>query len=97
MATTRRSGGAIAALAVLLAAPAAAQSSDPAWLDALNDQLLAEKECEVVYYIRMEEREIGGQTTYEARVQCSDGRQFDAWRMTPEPDFELRRCEVELC
>lgn len=74
-----------------------AQTSDPAWLDTLNFEMEREQECEVAYYIRIKEEILGTKKTYEARVQCVDGRQFDASRVGEVEDFEIKACEVETC
>lgn len=74
-----------------------AQTSDPAWLDTLNFEMEREQECEVAYYIRIKEGMLGTKKTYEARVQCVDGRQFDASRVGEVEDFEIKACEVETC
>lgn len=74
-----------------------AQTSDPAWLDTLNFEMEREQECEVAYYIRIKEGMLGTKKTYEARVQCVDGRQFDASRVGEMDDFEIKACEVETC
>jgi len=74
-----------------------AQTSDPAWLDTLNFEMEREQECEVAYYIRIKEGMLGTKKTYEARVQCVDGRQFDAARVGEVDDFEIKACEVETC
>ena len=76
---------------------AVAQSSDPAWLDELKDQLQFEKQCKVVYLMNMREGELGGQHTYEARVQCEDGRMFDASRTGPSGVFEFKACDTQVC
>ena len=96
---TRKIGSLLFA-AALAAAPlqaTLAQSSDPAWLDELNLQLLIEKDCEVLYYMQMKEGEIGAVRSQEARVQCSDGRQFDAERIEPAQDFHIKLCDIQLC
>ena len=74
-----------------------AQSSDPAWLDELKDQLQFDKQCTVVYLMNMREGELGGQPTYEARVQCEDGRMFDASRTGKTGVFEFKACETQVC
>ncbi|MGB7285820.1 MAG: hypothetical protein WBC71_02710 [Salaquimonas sp.] len=76
---------------------ATAQTSDPEWLNALNFQMERDEQCEVAYYIRIDEGELGADKTFEARLQCVDGRQFDATRIGEFDDFEIRRCEVETC
>ena len=76
---------------------AAAQSENPAWIETLNFEMEKNHECEVAYYLRIKEGELGGKTTYEARLQCVDGRQFDASRIGEEGEFTAKLCEVQTC
>jgi len=87
------------ALVLILASPlsSAAQTSDPAWLDTLNFQMERDKSCEVAYYIRIKESLLGTDKTYEARLQCVDGRQFDANRVGELDDFTIKECEIQAC
>lgn len=80
-----------------LSAPASAQSTDPAWLDRLSNQLALEHGCAVEYYLNIREDELAGRKTFEARAQCRDGRQFDAARTEPQPDFSISECGVQVC
>ncbi|MEM6461200.1 MAG: hypothetical protein AAF724_04720 [Pseudomonadota bacterium] len=82
---------------MLSAGGAFAQSSDPAWLDELGMQLRSEKECEPNIYINMREGQLGALTYYEARVQCVDGRMFDASRTETEKEFKIQACEIVVC
>jgi hypothetical protein len=86
-----------ALLLALSPLPVLAQSSDPAWLDTLNFQMEHDKDCEVSYYIRIKEGVLGTQMTYEARLQCKDGRQFDATRVGDDEDFTIKECEIQVC
>jgi len=81
----------------LSAAIAMAQSSDPAWLDDLSMQLRSELQCEPNLYVNMREGKLGTNTVYEARVQCIDGRMFDATRTEPDRTFTIRACGVAVC
>ena len=74
-----------------------AQSKDPAWLDDLKMQLQSEQECEVSYFLNMQEGRIGTNNFYEARVQCVDGRMFDASRTEPEQKFTIKACGTAVC
>lgn len=89
----------IAATVMLISMPAlaAAQSSDPAWLDVLQEQIAFDKNCEIAYLLNMREGVLGGQQTFEARVQCVDGRMFDASRIGTTAHFEFRACEIQAC
>jgi hypothetical protein len=92
----QRTLGAVTAL-LLAAAPALAQSTDPAWLDDLSDQLAIEEDCAVEFYINIAEGKLGGRNTYEARAQCRDGRQFDASRIENDDKFTIAPCGVQVC
>ncbi|GIL01628.1 MAG: hypothetical protein BroJett030_15270 [Alphaproteobacteria bacterium] len=83
----------------LLLAPQASfgQSSDPAWLDDLKEQIAFDKQCEIAYLLNVREGVLGGQPTYEARVQCADGRMFDASRVGSTGYFEFKACEIQAC
>lgn len=81
----------------LSASGAMAQSTDPAWLDDLGMQLRSELECEPNIYINMREGVLGTNKVFEARVQCLDGRMFDASRVEPDESFTIRACEVAVC
>ncbi len=86
------------ALGLLLApVTALAQSSDPAWLDDLADQLAREKQCEASVWINIREGELAGRKTFEARVRCTDGRYFDGARTEPENEFTIAACEIQSC
>ena len=85
------------ALSLGLSAPAFGQSSDPAWLDELSSQAESREQCKVVYFMRFQEGELGGKKTYEARLQCEDGRQFDAQRIGDTEPFTFKACEIQVC
>lgn len=87
----------VAAALVLSASPVLAQSADPAWLDRLSNQLAIEHGCAVEYYININEDELAGRKTFEARAQCRDGRQFDAALTEPETVFTISECGVTVC
>lgn len=93
----RINGPAVLLCCAVFAAPAMAQSSDPAWLDDLSMQLRSEKECEPNMYINMNEGVLGANNYYEARVQCMDGRMFDASKTEPEKEFTIKACEIVMC
>lgn len=85
------------AASAAMTAPLSAQSSDPAWLEDLKQQLEQDQECEVSYFINMREGQIGTNTYFEARVQCLDGRMFDANRTEPESQFTIKACGAAVC
>lgn len=74
-----------------------AQSTDPAWLEAISRQLAAENQCQVDYFINIKEGKLGGLNTYDARAQCRDGRQFDASKTEPDEKFVIRPCGTVVC
>lgn len=82
---------------VFLASSANAQSSDPAWLEDLNFQIAIDKQCEVVYLVKMQESLLGAEPTFEARVQCEDGRMFDASRIGETAPFTFAECGIQVC
>jgi len=84
-------------LASAVSSPVFAQSSDPAWLDRLSNQLAIEQGCAVEYYVNISEGELAGRKTFEARAQCRDGRQFDASLTEPETEFTVSECGVQVC
>ena len=89
----------VAIAAGLLIAPitAIAQTDNPAWLEQLEEQLAFEEECEVGFYILVNEEKLGGRTTQIARAQCVDGRQFDASRSEPDAKFTISECGTRVC
>jgi len=87
----------IAFFALVAVMPAFAQSSDPSWLEDLNFQIEGQKQCKVAYLIQVREGELGGKKTYEARVQCEDGRMFDAVRVGEFESFKFKACEQQVC
>ncbi len=91
-------GAAIIVATALSVPPALAQSTDPAWLDDVTEQLARDEQCAVEFFVNIREDELAGRRTYEARAQCADGRQFDAARTEPEDEFMLSECEqVRVC
>lgn len=85
------------ALLCMFAIPAFAQSTDPTWLQELEWQLLSEKQCEPEFYVSAREGKLAGRVYYEARVQCRDGRRFDASRLNPELYFTITPCGTTIC
>jgi hypothetical protein len=76
---------------------AAAQSNNPAWLDQLKTEIAEAKSCDVTLFINIRESELAGRRLYEARVQCADGRMFDASRQEPDEHFAFQACDVQVC
>lgn len=83
---------------IIMQTPLLAQSNDLAWLETLTDQLAIIEGCDVGYFIHVKESELAGRIFYEARAQCSDGRQFDASRTGETGSFKISKCEaVSVC
>lgn len=97
MSNPSKISGIVAVLALVFAAPAGAQTSDPAWLDQLEAQIATDEQCEVGFYIFVNQNELGGLKVQEARVQCVDGRQFDASRSEPATTFTIKECGTRVC
>jgi hypothetical protein len=87
---------AAAALAISIL-QAAAQSNNPAWLDQLKTEIAKAKACDVTLFINIRESELAGRRLYEARVQCADGRMFDASRQEPDEHFSFEACGTQVC
>lgn len=87
----------LAIFLVLAASPVFAQSNDPAWLDDLQVQMQTDQGCTVDLFINIDEGVLGSGRYYQARVQCRDGRLFDASRTEPESAFTIRKCQIEVC
>jgi len=87
----------LAAALLVCSSVAFGQSGNPAWLDDLGFEMERLEDCEVAYYLRIEEGELAGKPTYEARVQCVDGRQFDASRVGDDEEYEISECDTQTC
>jgi hypothetical protein len=88
---------AVAAGFLFVPVQAIAQTDNPAWLEQLEEQLAVEEQCEVGFYILVNEEKLGGRSIQEARVQCVDGRQFDAARSEPDANFTINECGTRVC
>ena len=76
---------------------ATAQQTDPVWLVPLERQMEKEWGCDVNYFLNHQEYQLGNNKIYEAKVQCVDGRQFDASRTGERASFVIRACEPVVC
>lgn len=76
---------------------AAAQSTNPAWLEELEYELVTDFDCYVVEYLSMHEGKLGGLNMFYAKVKCADGRQFDASKTELEEEFNITLCKVVAC
>jgi len=84
----------LCALAFATSAGPPASSANEQWLDDLMLQLAVEEACDVAELLSSTEGFLGNNVFIDARVQCEDGRQFDASRLEPAEEFTLRICEV---
>lgn len=85
------------ALVALTPAFAFAQADNPAWVDQLTEQAARTLGCEVGYLVSMREYRLGERDIEEARLQCVDGRRFDASRASPDPAFTFKACGEQVC
>lgn len=86
-----------AALMAFSSAPVSAQNTDPIWLDHLKVQIYQDKGCDANYFLNLHEYVLGNDKVYEVKVQCVDGRQFDATRTGEFSDFVIRACQPVVC
>ena len=78
-------------------AQASAQQTDPAWLVPPEKQTAVECSCDVNYFLNMHSYTLGNDKVYEAKVPCTDGRQFDATRTGETAPFVIRACQPVVC
>ena len=81
----------------LAEAGAVAQSNNSEWLDELRSQLVMEQGCEAAFFLNLYENEGSLGLHQRARVQCEDGRMFDAERFSPNEDFKIDACDTQVC
>ncbi len=79
-----------------LAGLADANAKEP-WEIILRHQLKEEKRCMVSYFVRLREFELAGKKGIEARVHCTDGREFDVVRRDKGEKFEIKLCSPVVC
>ncbi len=88
----------IAALVICAAATnAQSQSPDPGWMDELRSQLIIEQACQASYFPNLHEFDGPLGLQQRARVQCEDGRMFDAERFSPDESFKIQACGTQTC
>lgn len=81
----------------MVSTSALAQGSDPLWLDELKAQIFQDETCDANYFLNVREYELGGKKVYETKVQCVDGRQFDATRTGEGERFVIKSCQPVVC
>lgn len=69
----------------------------PNWAPALEQQLQADEGCKVLYMINVKEYRLLDHDIVEARVHCTDGRNFDVIRRERQLPFEINACRPVLC
>jgi hypothetical protein len=74
-----------------------AQGTDPIWLDELKVQIEQEESCNANYFLNINKYDLAGDKIYEAKVQCIDGRQFDAVRTGETAKFVIKACQPVVC
>lgn len=87
---------ALVGMATLVVTPSAAQT-EPIWLDDLKKQILEQEGCDANYFLNVHQYEMAGDEVFEAKVQCVDGRQFDATRKGRLHLFVIRACQPVVC
>jgi hypothetical protein len=82
----------IAALATAaLAMPARAETAD--WAPDLTMQAERELGCDVGFLANIEEHMVDGRAVVDVKVNCTDGRAFDAHRSDVAEPFTFTQCE----
>lgn len=92
----------VAAAALSLPALLAAQEEPPLidsqpWRILLEQQLHAEKACDLLEVLLFDEFVREGETILEGKISCADGRSFDFVRPHTHQKFELDLCEPAVC
>lgn len=83
-------------LLVAMTGSVAAQA-DYSWLSEIRMQASEALDCTVEYFLNAREGTLGGKATQEARMQCSDGRRFDAVRESTSGPFRFLACDTQVC
>jgi hypothetical protein len=71
--------------------------TDGRWRILLQQQLKAEKSCDLLEVLTYNEMRLGDEIAIEARISCVDGREFDASRKRQHQKFELEICQPTVC
>ncbi len=86
-----------AAVIVGIMQSASSGQTQPIWLDELKAQIYQDEGCDANYFLNLHEYTLGSDKVYEAKVQCVDGRQFDATRTGEFSLFVIRTCQPVVC
>jgi hypothetical protein len=84
-------------LAVLGFAVCTPASAQPSWEAILRAQLMKERSCQMVKLSNVRSYELAGRHVIEVRVQCADGREYDALRRDTHRRFEFEPCPRQYC
>ena len=105
--TTNRHGAVTAAVFYAVAlhmAPVVAQESqsipEPSaapWRLLVQQQVKADKSCDLNEVLAFNELKLGKETVLEGRVSCIDGREFTFTRRREHQKFEFELCEPTVC
>ncbi len=100
----RSSASVLLMLTASIGSPAflAAQEEPPfvdsrPWRILLQQQLLAEKTCELLEVLLFDEFKREGETILEGKISCVDGRKYDFVRRQLHLKFEFALCEPAVC
>jgi hypothetical protein len=89
--------GAILAFAIMAASQTLLAEEIPAWQLALQNQLLAEKQCNMNYMTNVKVQELGAITSIEARAHCVNGQAYDVRSISGTNKFDIRECGITVC
>jgi hypothetical protein len=89
--------GAILAFAIMAASQTLLAEEIPAWQLALQNQLLAEKQCNLNYMTNVKVQELGAITSIEARAHCVNGQAYDVRSISGTNKFDIRECGITVC
>lgn len=89
--------GALLAFVITVASQPLLAEDIPAWQLALQNQLLAEKQCNLNYLTNVKVQELGAITSIEARAHCMNGQAYDVRSLSGTNKFDLRECGITIC
>lgn len=74
-----------------------APEGDGRWRILLQQQLKAEKNCDLNEVLKYNEIPLGDEVAIDGRTSCIDGREFDFSRKRTHQKFEIKLCEPTVC
>ena len=84
-------------LLLAFAMPAALAGEEASWEREMREQARMKLDCQVEYLVNPQAGEVAGRKTVQARLQCTDGRRFDGFRVEPDTDFQFHACDTQAC